>query len=175
MVSIDQIRNTLAALVAIVRAHDELRGRVRLQKLAYLLKKARFEPLAHVRFAYHHYGPYSDHLAGVLDDAVASGLVQEHETITGERRRQFTYRIDESHGDLPLLALTGDQQQKLSAFHQITRSTHWRTLELAATVVYLEQHAKLPREAAVARALKLKPACVEHRGEGMELLASLEL
>lgn len=175
MADLDDLRNALAALVAIVRGHDPLHGRVRLQKLAYLLQQMRFEPLEYVHFAYHHYGPYSDALAGVLDQAVASGLVKEHEHTTAEQRRQFTYEVDEAHGDLRLLGLTEAQQHAVSAFHQATKQAHWRTLELAATVVFLERHSQLDRSDALARALKLKPACASYQGQATQLLTSLTL
>lgn len=175
MANIDDLRNALAALVAIVRGHDPLHGRVRLQKLAYLLQQTRFQPLEHVRFGYHHYGPYSDELAGVLDQAVASGLVKEHEHTTAEQRRQFTYEVDESHGDLRLLDLTHEQQRSLSDFLRVTKPAHWRTLELAATIVYLERHSQLDRSRATTRALKLKPACASFQHEATQLLAGLRL
>lgn len=175
MADLDDLRNALAALVAIVRGHDPLHGRVRLQKLAYLLQQTRFQPLGHVRFAYHHYGPYSDDLAGVLDQAVASGLVKEQEHTTAEQRRQFTYEVDESHGDLRLLDLTAEQQRSLSAFLRVTKHAHWRTLELAATVVYLERHSQLDRSRATARALTLKPACADYQPQAAQLLEGLGL
>lgn len=175
MANLDDLRNALAALVAIVREHDPLHGRVRLQKLAYLLQQTRFPPLERLHFAYHHYGPYSDELAGVLDHAVASGVVKEREHITAEQRRQFTYEVDESHGDLRLLDLTPEQQRSLSSFLRLTKHAHWRTLELAATVVYLEHHSRLDRDHAMARALKLKPACTEHQPQAAQLLTSLGL
>jgi uncharacterized protein YwgA len=175
MANLDDLRNALAALVAIVREHDQLHGRVRLQKLAYLLQQTRFQPLERVRFAYHHSGPYSDELAGVLDQAVESGLVMEQEHTTAEQRRQFTYEVDDSHGDLRLLGLTPEQQQSLSAFLHVTKPAHWRTLELAATVVYLERHSQLDRGRAMTRALKLKPACTEFQPQAAQLLMGLAL
>lgn len=175
MANLDDLRNALAALVALVRGHAPLHGRVRLQKLAYLLQRTGFEPLEHVRFAYHHYGPYSDDLAGVLDQAVASGLVREQAVMTAEQRRQFTYEIDDTHDDLRLLALTEPQQRAVSAFHDVTKHAHWRTLELAATVVYLERHTKLDRRGALTRALKLKPACASFEDPATQLLSSLGL
>jgi uncharacterized protein YwgA len=175
MTSFENLRSSLAALVAIVRGHDPLHGRVRLQKLAYLLQQMRFTPLEHVHFAYHHYGPYSDQLAGVLDQAVASGLVKEHEHTTAEQRRQFTYQVDEDHGDLPYLDLGDEEQRTLLAFHRATKPAHWRTLELAATVVYLERHSQLARDTALARALRLKPACAEFQDKATQLLCTLGL
>jgi uncharacterized protein YwgA len=175
MAHLDDLRNALAALVALVRGHDPLHGRVRLQKLAYLLQQTRFQPLEHVRFAYHHYGPYSDELAGVLDQAVASGLVREQEHTTAEQRRQFTYEVDESHGDLRLLDLSPAQQRSLSTFLRVTKPAHWRTLELAATIIYLERHSRLDRSRATARALKLKPACASYQQDAMQVLAGLGL
>lgn len=175
MANLDDLRNALAALVAIVREHDPLHGRVRLQKIAYLLQQTRFQPLEHVRFAYHHYGPYSDELASVLDQAVASGLVKEQEHTTAEQRRQFTYAVDEAHGDLRLLDLTPEQQRSLSTFLRVTKPAHWRTLELAATIVYLERHSQLDRSRAMARALKLKPACASFQQEARQLLTGLGL
>jgi len=175
MTSLDELRNRLAALVAIVRAHQTLHGRVRLQKLAYLLQQMRFEPLQHVRFAYHHYGPYSDQLAGVLDQAVASGLIHEQVQTSDEQRRRFTYEVVERHEDLQQLGMTEEQQHALCSFHHATERAHWRTLELAATIVYLQRRSGLTREQAVVRALGLKPACADFREEALELLKTLSL
>lgn len=175
MTSLDEIRDSLAALVALIRAHDTLHGRVRLQKLGYLLQQMGFAPLRHVRFSYHHYGPYSDQLAGVLDQAVASGLVVEHVQTTAEQRRRFMYEVEPQHEDLSQLDLSPEQVQALSAFHEATKAYHWRTLELAATVIYLERRSELTRARALERALGLKPACADYRDEAMALLGSLGL
>lgn len=173
MTNLDNLRKALSTLAAIVGQEDELRGRVRLQKIGYLLQQRGFEPLEHVRFSYHHYGPYSDQFAGVLEQSVASGLVREEAHRVGSGRKQFAYTLDRDHGDVPHLQLSAPDSAELDVFMGMTRDAHYRTLELAATVVYLERNLTLPREAAFQRALGLKPDCKGHRDHADILLGEL--
>jgi uncharacterized protein YwgA len=50
-------------------------GRVRLQKLFYLLDRMGLE--SGFRYEYHHYGPYSAELAASVEDATVFGLISE--------------------------------------------------------------------------------------------------
>ncbi len=71
-------------IAAIVKATDEgkLVGRVRMQKIVYLLQQLGFEE-ADFDFTYHHYGPYSQEVDSAEWYADAFGLVREMR----ERRR----------------------------------------------------------------------------------------
>jgi len=69
------LRQTFAA------ANGEIVGRIRLQKIAYLLQqKAGSSDLF---FTYHHYGPFSRELSDALDWAVMRGDIEEMPRETG--------------------------------------------------------------------------------------------
>src|SRR5690606_1053783 len=145
--------NGLAFLVGIVEHIGELRGRVRLHKIGYLLQQRGFAPLAQLDFAYHHYGPYSDQLAGVLEQAAFSGLVREIEQRSETGHRHYVYRPNHEHPDLQHLQLDEADRAELRKVADVTRWAKWRALELAATVIYLERNLDLTRAAAMERAL----------------------
>lgn len=68
-------RGVLAAarLVSVLRRVD---GRKRLQKIAHILKCEGFAEFDQ-KFALHYFGPFSNELAGQVDFAVSTGLIQE--------------------------------------------------------------------------------------------------
>jgi len=55
------------------------------------------------------------------------------------------------------------------------KEEHWRTLELASTIDFLEQHDALERGKALSRALGLKPACEGYQQPAVQLLDDLTL
>ena len=55
------------------------------------------------------------------------------------------------------------------------KDEHWRTLELASTIDFLEQHDTLERGKSLSRALGLKPACEGYQGPAVRLLEDLSL
>lgn len=175
MANLEELRNTLSFLVGVVDEVGELRGRVRLQKLGYLLQQSGFAPLARTEFSYHHYGPYSDQLAGTLEKAVVSDLIREVEQRSDGGHRHYIYQPNSEHPDRAYLELTPSELTQLRRITELTRWTKWRTLELAATVVYLERNMDLSRDAALQRALALKPNCSDFRAQAEDLLAKLGL
>lgn len=170
----DDTIKALATLVALLRGKQPTEGRVRIQKLVYLLKAYGHEGLARIHFSYHHYGPYSEQVAGALRMGVASGLVCERTETYDEEWQKFTYELDESHPDASYLELAPDEIRLVGKLKQLTIRAHWRTLELAATAKFLEQQAKLPRDQAIERALGHKPACKPYEPEARRLLDTLD-
>ena len=55
------------------------------------------------------------------------------------------------------------------------KTEHWRTLELAATIDFLEQSEQLSRAEATTKALRLKPLCTEYETKARALLERLRL
>lgn len=168
-----QTVDALTLLVELIRGDQPIEGRVRLQKLVYLLKALGMPRLKKLKFSYHHYGPYSDLLAGALRSGVASKLIVENAERFDEEWQKFSYSLDESHPDADYLALDDDEIALVSRLKTITEHAHWRVLELAATVLFLERESGLSRVDAIERALNHKPACRPHRGEAEKLLESL--
>lgn len=171
MTTLETMHNTLAAIVAIVDQQGELRGRVRLQKLSYLLQQRGFGPLRDTWFS----GPHSEHLAGALDQAVASGLVEEDRWDSADGFKLYAYKLNREHPDFDYLALPPDDADAVRSFMKVSKGAHWRTLELAATVIHLEGKLKISREAATTRAIGLKPACEPYRADAAALLNELHL
>ncbi len=136
-----------------------------------MLQQRGFDPLQHTRFSYHHYGPYSEQLAGALDQAVASGLVKEERRESAKGRTLYAYELNHEHPDAAYLALPSDEADAVRSFMSMSKDAHWRTLELAATVVYLERNLTIPRQAAMKRALGLKPDCQPFASSAEALLS----
>ena len=123
-------------VVALLKAAGgQLDGRVRLQKIAYLLHQLGME--SDFRFDYHHYGPFSRDLDNALADAEAFGLVKEdfgRREIDGARYSIFKL-IDD---DLESLEEIGQLEASvLERYLPILLQTSVTVLELAATANWL--------------------------------------
>lgn len=165
--------NALALLVELTRGDTPTEGRVRLQKMVYLAKAFGLHRLRNLKFSYHHYGPYSEQLAGALRGAVASGLINEDAERFDDEWQKFSYRLNEAHPDADFLRLDEDELDFVSKLKAATRSHHWRVLELSATALFLEHMRRMPRRDAIDLALRHKPACKPYREESERLLARL--
>lgn len=168
--------SALRGLLSLVAAMGgQLESRIRLQKSVYLLKMMGAEDFRATSFKYHHYGPYSRSLSDTLQDAIASGLLQENRTDYGEEQSKYTYELTEAgRAWLEENAAGVDPhiQDRASTF----RESPWRVLELAATILFVERDDGIrDRTRAVTRAIELKPACVDHRVAAEELLKSIDL
>lgn len=156
------------ALLMLIDAHDgKIESRIRLQKEIFLLQWLGHSALAELHFSYHHYGPYSRELSDVLHDTVLAKLIDEDREELGNGYTRYTY------------SLTGAGQQAIgssgngrmpAAPVKLLRSVHWRTLELVATVLFLEEEHRLDQEVALERALRLKPKCQEYREPAMSMV-----
>lgn len=121
----------------IAAAGGEIVGRIRLQKILYLLDQRGLK--AHAAFHYYHYGPYSRVLDDALDRAKALQGVKEE---TKYRRDGVAYSVFKN--DVPSLpgkigGLGGQEGQRLIAIMKDTTST---VIELAATIHWLAFHEK---------------------------------
>jgi uncharacterized protein YwgA len=120
-------------------AGGEIVGKVRLQKMVYLLDQLGAK--SGFSFEYHHYGPYSEELAEAVDDGVIFGYIEEV-----QRRRvsdgvpYVTYRsLDhrEQSSDVFSQPAIGDAIQKINR-------QSMTVLELAATIHWLVFKEKVP-------------------------------
>jgi uncharacterized protein len=89
-------------------------------------------------------------------------------------RQAYAYRTTEAALNLVDDVLPASRELVETLIKKI-QNEHWRTLELASTIDFLEQREKLDRELAVARALGLKPACQEYKQQALRLLDELRL
>jgi hypothetical protein len=104
-------------------------GRTRLQKVAYLTQLAGLSN--GLRFAYRHYGPFSDDLAHGIEIASALGIVREEEQQAAWGGWYSIYRTE--CGPEP-----GAEER--AAFVQRASEIGAIEVELAATAAFLSQH-----------------------------------
>lgn len=168
--------NALRGLLSLVDAMGgQLENRIRMQKSVYLLKMLEVTDFRSTSFKYHHFGPYSRSVSDTLQDAIVSGLLVERRRDYGEEQSKYTYELtDAGQAWLEENAAGGDPQVK--TFAPTFKESHWRVLELAATVLFVERDEHIgDRGNAMARAIQLKPACMEWRSDAEALLKKLNL
>lgn len=170
-----EARAKAAALMGcLVKDADGLEGRVRLQKSLYLLQRKGAVELQPFAFAYHHYGPYSDALAGLLEESVRADLIVEKAENFADEWQRFEYLPGHRVAEYESL-VAQESRALIDEIVRVTRGAHWRTLELAATVDFLQREGSTSREVAVAKALELKPACRDYESEASRVLDALQL
>lgn len=126
----------------------EVRGKKRLQKLAYLLKEAGVTTDA--EFFLHDYGPYSTNIAQSASMLAFVGHVSESEEPVGASRTFVTvYRPDDPPPGPRLSSAHRDLLRFLDQFSTVE-------LEVAGTVRLFERKG-YTREVAVARTQAMKP------------------
>jgi uncharacterized protein YwgA len=129
-------REEMESVTAIVAGARRRRlvGRIRLQKISYLLKQLG-APIP-FRFGYYHYGPYASELEKAVYDAVKSGMLQEE--IRARQSDGAPYSIfvagDDIAGKLP--QHFAEKVARLAEVDPIV-------LELAATAHWLSEVEKV--------------------------------
>ena len=91
-----------------------------------------------------------------------------------EDRQQYKYTLGENVCD-KVDPLSAESIPLVERLVDRARSEHWRALELASTIDFLEQNEKLERDQAILRAIGLKPACKDYREPALRLLQDLNL
>lgn len=165
---------TMIGLLELIRACDGvMEGRVRVQKVAFLLGAKGVENFDPEDFVYHYHGPYSRALSDVLHQAVSFGLVQEKRESFSDDMVRYSYEISPSGQEFLDAA---DSKSELTALAKSISDCNWRSLELAATVVFLEkQGSSNNRDESFAKSVKLKPDCISYENEAREVLRSVGL
>ncbi len=121
-------------------AGGEIVGRIRLQKIVYLLEQLGMN--GSLNFAYYHFGPYSEDVSRALDlETLTSRRLSETEAQTQAGytfsifRTKTTEARPEKVGDLPMA--------RASALIQIMKAPTSTEIELAATIHWLRHHEKI--------------------------------
>lgn len=140
-------KNTPSVLLAeriIKDAGGEVTGRIRLQKIVFLMSEMGFlrdmaEPLS---FNYHHYGPYSEAFAEGLDYCAENNLLEEETKKAGWGSEYYIYRLPQRESEQENLSAESadggnEAKQQEKAFVQIAKERSSVLLELAATALYL--------------------------------------
>jgi len=122
---------------ALIKAADgELVGRVRLQKIAYLLQQLGVEEAARLDWSYHHYGPYSRQVDNGLVFAELFGVIEE------ERRPRASdgalYSIFHLREEAE-----AEPSEKMKQLVQRLKNENSIVLELAATAHWLSEVEKV--------------------------------
>lgn len=128
-------------VTAIVQAGDgEIIGRIRLQKIAYLLEQLGMG--GEFSFSYHHYGPYSEDVATAIDFARFLDKSIEEKTQPGQIGTYSVFRLSkpadkepEKLGNLPW----AEAKKAISAMKAETSVV----IELAATIHWLKHEENL--------------------------------
>ncbi|KAA6205006.1 MAG: hypothetical protein DU429_03955 [Candidatus Tokpelaia sp.] len=117
-------------------AGGELIGRIRLQKIAFLMTEAGF--LHDFSFEYYHYGPYSEALEVAVKQACADKVISEEEKATEWGTPYYIYRPGEK-------AAPAAEVEEEKYFVTRAKSFPSVVLELAATTLYLYRHEEFYR------------------------------
>jgi len=162
--------NMLHGLLQLVEASDgEVDSRIRMQKEAFLLAVKGFADFPKSSFSYHHYGPYSRELSDYLQFSVASDLLNEKSELGANDGKKYSYSLG-SKGR-KYLDDAGHMSGQFSQLIQACKREHSRTLELAATCLFLEISTSLGRDDAFSKSVKLKPDTSSYRDLAKNFLA----
>lgn len=151
--------NTLIGLLELVRsAGGTIESRIRIQKEAYLLATQKLGRFRLPAFSYHHYGPYSRELSDALQFAVSSNFLEETCLVPDDGSyTKYSYELTDKGNNF--LDSEGADTDGIQNKVREWTAQNWRTLELAATVKYLELEGSVSnRDEAFAKAIELKPA-----------------
>ena len=152
----------------------EIVGRIRLQKVVYLLDQAGAR--SGLAFHYHHYGPYSRDLDDGIDRAQAIGDVEEN--INYRQVDGMPYSIFSLRNGERVTARRGVGQLPMDRARQLVRAMKARSstvLELAATIHWLvskENFADWRKELVRRKGVKTERGRVD---EALDLLRELSL
>lgn len=146
--------------------------RIKIQKLAFLAASMGVSGFKLDEFQYHYYGPYSRALSNALQQAVASEFVdEEHEGGEDQNYEKYSYKLNSRAAEFLNVGFVEDD--RLSRVAKLGKDAHWRTLELAATVRFLQINDRLEFDEALKKALKLKPETADFEAPARALLAQL--
>lgn len=159
-------------LADIVAAHGgELVGRIRLQKVVYLLDQIGLN--SGFGYAYHHYGPYSSEVSSALLDAQAAGIVQDQlrfRQSDGASYSVFTAdaeRRSDRIGDL--------EKKAVAEALALMKSQPATVLELAATIHWLREVERVDDWEAELLSRKGSKTGAGRKEKAVELLQSIKL
>jgi len=148
----------------------ELETRIKIQKTAFLLGLEFPDDFSVKDFEYHYYGPYNRGLSDALQFAVSSDLIEEIDE-SPESGGFTKYRYVITDNGKSILKDLGDGTSDFVKKAKQLKQYHWRALELASTVKFLELNEFISRDDAMKKALILKPKTEPHKSKAVELLA----
>jgi uncharacterized protein YwgA len=167
------LRNLMGLLGLIQASGGTVEGRLRIQKEAFLLGKMGSPYFDTGEFVYHFYGPYSRAVSDALHDAVAAGLIDEIPESFSDEVTRYRYRLSDAGSRFLDAAALSFDKHTAEVVGRL-KTYHWRALELASTVAFLEQTGELAeRSEAFKEAIQLKPACKHYRDDANRVLTEI--
>lgn len=161
--------NIVTAVIA--AAGDQLTGKVRLQKVFYLLEQLGLS--GGFDYTYHHYGPFSSELSESTEFAKDLGLIEEKPGFrVGDGARYSVYSA-KTGPDPSAFGELGEQRVRYLL--QILQRQSATVLELAATIDWLQRYEKVPdwREELLRR--KSRKASEDRIAKAVEVLTEIDL
>jgi DNA-binding PadR family transcriptional regulator len=104
---------------------------------------------------------------------VASGLIEETKEFY-DGKPKYSYKLT-STGREWLEAEADKVDPSLRECSALFKKNHWRTLELAASALFLERAGDADRTDAISKALSLKPDCKPYKDNALTLIEQLRL
>jgi uncharacterized protein len=155
---------------AVALAGGELVGRIRLQKVVYLLDQLGMNSGA--PFEYHHYGPYSEVVSDAVTDAKFWGRIEEAVSFRIADGAPYSSFKTKTEAPAVLGALNADDARRfLEKFAGCTSTV----LELAATAHWLASVEKVPNWRAEIEVRKAGKTGNGRLDKAVELLRDLNL
>lgn len=156
-----EIVNLVSILKLLNMWDGKLKGRIRLQKVVYLISRLADSPFPSGQFSYHHHGPYSERLSSQVQELVEAELVRE-DTITLVSYKRYDYALTGS-GKSTIKKFPMNLPDGTAVIVEIARSSKQPELELLATAAFLKKDEKISsNKRAIARAVELKPHCKKY-------------
>lgn len=160
-----------AFVAALVKAAGgRLVGRVRLQKIAYLIQQVRPEDVGDLEWSYHHYGPYSEKLDEQLIFAKLFNLIEEERKPRSSDGALYSiFKLGQGASEVP------EPPATVRRWVQYLQDKDSIILELAATAHWLfekEQIADWREELRRRKTWKVEDGRLE---KALELLKDLQL
>lgn len=161
-------------LARVIDACGGIKGRVKMQKIVYLVKAMGYDLPFH-DFRIRQHGPFSREVACSADILTGPVLDETREEL-GEDLVQYSYKVRESMKDLiktsfPVTAPKG--KPPIEEVGKELDKHEPKVLEVAATLVYLEQEDKLSGDDLDDELMRLKGHLETHFVHAKEFLAEL--
>jgi len=133
----DNTKNVASILKA---ADGEIVGRIRFQKIFYLLEQLGMQ--SDIAFSYHHYGPYSEDLSIAIERAsLPNGSIKEEKLriLDNYYSVYSSTRPNDKHPDM----IGGLTWEKVCEYVRTMKTESSMVLEIAATIHWLQNKEKV--------------------------------
>jgi uncharacterized protein len=131
----DDFSHELLVRSIVTASGGQVLGRIKLQKLVFLLDKLGLE--SGFKYSYHHYGPYSEELSTVTETAKIFNLIQEKFALRKSDGARYSVFEPTSSNASSVKSEFLSRQNIVNAINEIN-SINSTVVELAATAYWLK-------------------------------------